>query len=156
MITIFVYGLDQFVTGRLSRELSANLADLYEIDEDEICFIASDEMVFHKGVEQTSWNVFVKVNAPEIYKILEDNIASYLLDQLSYYSINVEIEFVYHDERRIHSKMNDEYPRYITDENMVNIDTERVDDDEDDEDYKTDDEGVDIFEGDIFKNFNGD
>ena len=36
MITIFIYGLDQFVVGRLSSEMTKNLAALYEVNESEI------------------------------------------------------------------------------------------------------------------------
>ena len=39
MITITIYGLDQFVVGRLSREMTPNLAKLYEVSEDEILFV---------------------------------------------------------------------------------------------------------------------
>ena len=59
MITVFIYGLDQFVVGRLSREMTPNLAKLYEVSEDEIIFVAPENMVFHKGVEQTSWNIII-------------------------------------------------------------------------------------------------
>ena len=65
MITVTIYGLDQFVVGRLSREMTPNLAKLYELSEDEILFVAPQNMVFHKGVEQTSWNVLIHVNAPK-------------------------------------------------------------------------------------------
>ena len=64
MITITIYGLDQFVVGRLSREMTPNLAKLYELSEDEILFVAPENMVFHKGVEQTSWNIIIHVHAP--------------------------------------------------------------------------------------------
>ena len=40
MITIIVYGLDQFVVGQLSRELGPNLAKLYEVKEEEVIFVA--------------------------------------------------------------------------------------------------------------------
>ena len=53
MINIYVYGLDQFVVGDISRELTSSLAKLYEVEEDEINFVAPHDMVFHKGVEQT-------------------------------------------------------------------------------------------------------
>ena len=49
MITITIYGLDQFVVGNLSRELTPLVAKLYEVDEDEVNFIAPQAMGFHKG-----------------------------------------------------------------------------------------------------------
>ena len=149
MITFLVYGLDQFVVGRLSRQLSENLADIYETSEEQFAFIASDSTVFHNGVEQTSWDVYVKINASQRYALVEEVVAKFLLEQLGYYAINIHLEFSYFDEDRIHERFNKEYPRYITDENIVNVDNGN-EDDEDDE-YNEDE----IFDGDIFKDFNG-
>ena len=42
MITVVIYGLDQFVVGRLSREMTPNLAKLYELNEDEIIFRSTE------------------------------------------------------------------------------------------------------------------
>ena len=47
MITIEIYGLDQFVVGQLSKDMTHNLADLYEVSEDDINFIAPNNMVFY-------------------------------------------------------------------------------------------------------------
>ena len=65
MVTINIYGLDQFVVGELSQRISKDIAKIYEMDQDEIHFISSNNMVFHNGEEQTSWRVFIEVNAPK-------------------------------------------------------------------------------------------
>ena len=41
MITINIYGLDQFVVGELSARISRDIAKLYEVDEDEINYLTS-------------------------------------------------------------------------------------------------------------------
>ena len=150
MIIISIYGLDQFVVGRLSRELSENLADMYETSEDNFTFIANDDTVFHKGVEQTSWDTYVTVKANIRYSIIEDIVASFLLNQLSYYSINVTINFEYTDDSHTHQRINKEYPRFITDENIVNVDDENEEDAEDDILGEEDE----LYDGDIFQDFN--
>lgn len=149
MIIISIYGLDQFVVGRLSRELSENLADMYETSEDNFTFIANDDTVFHKGVEQTSWDTYVTVKANARYSIIEDIVASFLLNQLSYYSINVTINFEYTDDTHTHQRINKEYPRFITDENIVNVD-EGMDEEGDDEEISDEE----LYDGDIFQDFN--
>ena len=53
MVTINIYGLDQFVVGELSGRITKDLAKIYEMDPDEIHFISSNNMVFHEGNEQT-------------------------------------------------------------------------------------------------------
>ena len=56
MITISIYGLDQFTVGHYSGEHTANLAQLFETKEENISFYSPNAYVFHNGVEQTSWN----------------------------------------------------------------------------------------------------
>ncbi|MBQ9456966.1 MAG: hypothetical protein IJU64_00435 [Bacilli bacterium] len=113
MITIQVLGLDQFVVGRYSREHGANLAQLFETDENDIVFYAPNSMVFHGGVEQTSWQTIVIVRAPEKYLPLEEAVADYLLRTMNLFSINIHLEFEYVSEAHTYDFINSKYPRYI-------------------------------------------
>ena len=147
MITVTIYGLDQFVVGRLSREMTPNLAKLYELNEDEIIFVAPQNMVFHKGVEQTSWNIIIHVHAPKKVSVLQDQVAKLILESIGDVAINKILEFYYYSEDNRYSKLNDSYPRFIASDNLVDIE---------EEDYEDMDEGEgedEIFTGDIFKNF---
>ena len=40
MVTINIYGLDQFVVGELSERISKDIAKVYEIDEDDVSHIS--------------------------------------------------------------------------------------------------------------------
>ena len=113
MIIISVLGLDQFVVGRYSREHTPNLAQLYETGEEDIVFYCPSSMVFHKGVEQTSWQTLVIVRAEEKYEPLEEQIADYLLKTLNLFSINVHIEFAYTHGHHCHDFVNPQYPRFL-------------------------------------------
>ena len=147
MITVTIYGLDQFVVGRLSREMTPNLAKLYELSEDEIIFVAPQNMVFHKGVEQTSWNIIIHVHAPKKVSVIQDQVAKLILESIGDVAINKILEFYYYSEDNRYSKLNDSYPRFIASDNLVDIE---------EEDYEDMDEGEgedEIFTGDIFKNF---
>lgn len=114
MITIQILGLDQFVVGRYSREATAALAQAFECSEDEISFYAPNSMVFHRGVEQTSWNTVVLIWAPKKYSVVEKLVADVLIKTLSLYSINIDVVFNYFDESSHYSYVNPEYPRFIT------------------------------------------
>ena len=118
MITFQILGLDQFVVGHYSKDHTANLAQLYESDESLINFYAPNSMVFHNGVEQTSWNTIVIVRAPEKFKPMESHIASYLIQTLSEFSVNLEIEFEYFSSSSRYEHVNDSYPRYIAEDNI--------------------------------------
>ena len=149
MITVIIYGLDQFVVGRLSREMTPNLAKIYELSEDEILFIAPNDMIFHKGVEQTSWNIIIHVHAPKKVSVLQDQVARLILESIGDVAINKIIEFYYYSEDNRYSKINTAYPRFIAADNLINVAEE---DYEDKEEGEGDD---DIFTGDIFQDFHG-
>jgi hypothetical protein len=138
MITISILGLDQFVVGRYSKDNSANLANLFESDENLLNFYAPNAMVFHHGTEQTSWNTIVIVRAPIKYKACESKVAEYLMKTLSEFSINVEIEFEYFEQSSHYEHINDSYPRYIASDNIVSTDDMPGEHDEDDEDEEPD------------------
>ena len=150
MITVIIYGLDQFVVGRLSREMTPNLAKLYELSEDEINFVAPENMVFHKGVEQTSWNIIIHVHAPKKAAVLQEQAAHLILESIGDVAINKMLEFYYYSQDDRYSKLNDAYPRFIASDNLVDLASEDYEDMEEGED---DDE---IFTGDIFRNFKDD
>lgn len=113
MITFYVYGLDQFVVGDYSRDHSENLANLYEVSEDYLNFYAPSGIVFHKGIEQTSWNVIVKVTAPKKYKVFEKSVADYVFKTLSLFAIHISAEFEYFEEDSRYEKVNSKFPRFI-------------------------------------------
>ena len=148
MISLTVYGLDQFVVGKLSREMTSALADLYEVDKEEILFIAPENMVFHNGVEQTSWNALVKVDAPKKVSVLQEDAARLIMNLVKGPTIHVQVVFNYFSQDNFYENLNDDYPRYIENENLVNFDEEY---DENIEEGEGDDQ---IFTGDIFKDFN--
>lgn len=147
MITIIFYGLDQFVVGRLSRELTPNLAKLFETTEDNINFVAPNDLVFHRGVEQTSWNLLMHVFAPSEYALVQDEVAKFLLNSIGDVAINKAVEFYYYPQANRYEKLNENYPRFISEDNLVDADVEY---DEDLEEGEDDDQ---IFTGDIFEGF---
>lgn len=145
MIIVNIYGLDQFLVGDLSLPLGKDLAKLYEVDEDEINFIASNNMVFHSGVEQTSWRVFIEVNVPKKLEVLQEQAKDIIIHHVSQVAIHVEIVFKYYltDHHYVH--INDEYPLYLEEKPEMEIETEYPDD-------ILEGEGEDeIYTGDIFE-----
>jgi len=149
MITLTLYGLDQFVVGRLSREMTSALADIYECDKEEILFVAPEAMVFHNGVEQTSWNAIVRVDAPKKVAVLQDDVARVIMQMVKGPTIHVQVVFNYFSQDNFYESINDDYPRYIEEKNIVEVDYD--DSDVNIEEGEGDDQ---IFTGDIFKDFN--
>ncbi len=141
MITVSIIGLDQFVIADYSAEVTSRLANIYEIDESEILFIAPQAMVIHNGVDQTSFNVIVKVEASREFEVFEKLVYKFIVETLKKYVIHMHVKFIYHDEDNSYDFINDDYPLYITDSNTVN-----VDDDYSEEDIEN------VYTGNIFEN----
>lgn len=164
MITVIFYGLDQFVVGRLSREITPSLAKLYEVEEDDINFVAPENMVFHKGVEQTSWNVIIHIHAPLKVSVLQEQVAEFIMECIGEMAINKVVEFYYYSQDNRFESIRNDYPRYITSDNLVDYEDESYDEDECDDDdcecghhHHDLEEGDDedqIFTGDIFEEIN--
>ena len=150
MITITIYGLDQFVVGRLSRQLTPLVAKLYEVSEDDVIFIAPQVMVFHNGTEQTSWDILVEVHAPMKVSVLQKQMEELMLYGIGEVAIHKTVQFFYYSQDHRKSLINKDYPRFITDENIVNAEDEYYD-----EDLEEGEEADQIYTGDIFKDFEG-
>ncbi|MCQ2791965.1 MAG: hypothetical protein MJ208_00410 [Bacilli bacterium] len=147
MILIKVYGLDQYVVGNYSKEHTTNLAKLFETSEDEILFYAPNSYIFHKGVEQTSWNATIEVCLPEKYHPLQANVTKYLVSSFKLFSINLHILFTYFDQHHLFEHFNKDYPRFIRDDNLVKVEEEDLSE----EDITDEDK---VYTGNVFKDFN--
>lgn len=141
MITITIYGLDQYTVGHYSKDHTTNLASLFETEEDDISFIAPENYVFHKGVEQTSWDTIVRVHAPCRFRVLEEKVADYILRTLKEFTINVTVEFDYYEIENRYTYNNKEYPRFIREDNVASVEEETLD------------EGEELCEENMFANF---
>ena len=145
MITITIYGLDQFVVGRLSRELTPLISRLYEVGEEDVNFIAPEAMVFHKGTEQTSWNILIRVDAPLKVSVLQDQMAALLLNGIGEVAIHKTVDFYYYSQDNHYTKIDENYPRYLSEDNLVNLEGEQYD-----EELEEGEEEDQIYTGDIF------
>ena len=140
MIYIKFVGLDQYIVGRISRDYTDKIANLYEVNESEVNFISPSCMIFHKGVEQTSWHVLVNVLAPKKVSVLQDQASEVIKAAFKNVTINLDIIFSYYSEDDYENSRNDEYPRYIAENNLV----------DDEFEYEDIDDEEEIFDGDIF------
>lgn len=139
MILVTIFGLDQFIVGRYSRESTADLANLLETEEDELNFSAPQHLIFHKGVEQTSWHVVVNFRLPNKYHPFQEKVAEYVSKTLSLYAINIEIQFDYLEEEHAYYFPSDTYEEYLTEDN-ISEDVSDYDGPESDEEEEDDHE----------------
>ena len=133
MITISILGLDQFVVGHYSKDHTPKIAGLYGVPEDAVNFYAPNSMVFHSGAEQPSWNTIVIVKAPNTEKAREEAVADYIMDTLSLFSIHVVVEFEYYEPGSHYERINPQYPRYLSGDNIKEADVSFTYGEEEDE-----------------------
>ncbi len=140
MITFTFIGSDRYVVGEYSRDVTKKLASLLEAKEEDILFLAPEYYVYHSGVEQTSYQVLLEIKLDEKYRPLEKLVVEFIKKTTAAFIIHLSIRFIYFKDKAINIIQHD-YPRYITEENEVLLE---------DEEY---DENTEIYEGNIFENF---
>ena len=137
-------GLDIFLVGELNKEIHSQIASAYGIDDEDVIFQAADSFVFFKGAEQTSFNVIIKIEAPEDYVDSEELVASILMEASKNYSVHARILFSYYDPTHYYERVNKDYPEYLEETQGVEIDDSEYDEDEE---YSEDE----LYTGNVFK-----
>ena len=122
MITISLLGVDKYLAPELVKKIHQKIANLYESSPEEVIFYAPDSFLIYDGVEQTSFQLNVIVDAPVKYKGLEKNVANFLLKSLTDYAIHIHVQFRYFESENEYSYINEDYPRYMTETNVLKYD----------------------------------
>ena len=147
MINITYCGLDIYLIGELNAKIHSQVAKIFKVDDVEVVFTGIDSFVFYKGHEQTSINLMIRVDLDENYREYQEEAAKFLLETSKEYSIHAHIIFNYYNSKDAYSSINEDYPRYLTNENESS-----EEDYDEDKDYSEDD----LFTGNIFEGFEED
>lgn len=146
MITISIIGLDPYLVRQISKEMSPKIADIYETSIDNVNFYSPECLYIHNGVEQNTWNVLVKVNAPMKVKVMEKDAVKILHEYIKDACVNMSIEFYYYSQDNRYEFIDKEHPRFMTEENsFVEVESE--------EELAEGETGEEPYLGDIFENF---
>ena len=144
MVIISYTGLDLFLIGELNAKIHSQVSNLLETSEEEVVFSSYDSFVYYKGHEQTSIQLIIKVEMDEKYRPFQKQLAELLLKSSEEYSIHATVYFNYFNSEDSYSRVNPNYPRYLTSEN------ERSEEEYDEEVEYSEDE---LFTGNIFQEF---
>lgn len=147
MINVSFIGMDLYQVGEVSAKLHTKVAKAFGVNEEEVVFSAFDSFVYYKGHEQTSINLYVKIDAEEKFASKQKAVAELLLEELTQVAIHITVYFNYIKEANVYQKVNDEYPRFLTFENAKPVN---------DEGEYEDDDNVEVYTGDIFSKFKKD
>lgn len=150
MITISIIGVDPFMVRQISKEMTSKVAAVYEVQKDDIDFYAPECLYIHDGVEQNTWNVLVKVNAPQKVKVLESQAVKVIREFMTGACVHLAIEFYYYSQDNRYEFVDPTHPRYMTEENTVDLFEDEEDYDEENEDNENAEEP---YLGNIFEDF---
>jgi len=150
MITISIIGVDPFMVRQISKAMTSKIAALYEVQIDDVNFYAPECLYIHDGVEQNTWNVLVKVNAPLKVKVLEEKAVKVIREYMIDACVNLAIEFYYYSQDNRYEFIDSTHPRFMTEENTIDF----IEDDEVvEEDYDEEETGEEPYLGNIFEDF---
>lgn len=129
MIVISLLGVDQYQAASFVSDIQDEVAQIFETDPEEIVFYAPDSFLIYRGVDQTSYQLDVVVQCPQKYMPLESRISEYLIKVFTQTHVHVRILFEYFDPAHEHESINEEYPRFMTNENMAHFEAESDEED---------------------------
>lgn len=144
MINVTLKGIDIYLGGEFDRKIHAKLASLFEVPSVEIITTVSESLVYHQGVDQTTYQLVIKFELSKRYQPFEKQVAEFVLDASKDFSVHTLCYFVYIDEDHIYERIDEDYPRFMNEKNVVGYE------DEEDEEKEED---VEVFTGNIFQNF---
>lgn len=144
MFIITLKGSDVYLAGEIEKNLTPKISKLCRINENEIILHAVDGFIYHDGIEQTSYNLIVKIECSRELEKFENELVKLFFEVLKNYSVHTRIYFDYFTERKVYENINKDYPLFINSTNMVDVETDKFDEI---------DENVEIYDGNIFKDY---
>jgi hypothetical protein len=121
MIIIKLLGVDQYQAASFVEDIQDEVAQAFETAPEEIMFYAPDSFLIYRGVDQTSYQLDIEVEAPMKYHPIQDQVAEVLTKIFSQNHVHVRILFNYFEEEHEHVYVNEDYPRFMTQDNMAHF-----------------------------------
>lgn len=140
MIDILLKGVDEFLGAQVETQLTPAIAGICHVGNDEVMVTCLHSMIYHGGVDQTSFHMIIQVEAEERFRQFEKELAEYLLKASKEFSVHCRLNFRYTD-GGAYQRIDPDYPPFVTKSNSVEI----ASDESSEED--------EIYTGDIFENF---
>lgn len=154
MITVSLLGMDSYNAIEVTKKIHSKLLSIYSCRDEDLIFFAPESFLIHDGIEQTSFRLNIEVEAPEYYQDKEVEIKDAIVDSLKDVAIHFRVLFRYFNPEHEYLSIDDTYPEYMTDSNMVKAETDHDHEHEhenDDQDYE--EEYEEPYMGDIIGEF---
>ena len=150
MVNVVLKGVDEFLGGEIEETISSKIAEILHINIDEVIFTCFNSMIFHKGVDQTSYHMIVTFELNSKFRNYEKQLADFMLSAGKNYAVHCLVNF-YYFEKEAYSRIDENYPLFIDKSNEVVVNENSYD-----EEYEDDDENYseeEVYTGDVFLDF---
>ncbi len=149
MIIVSLLGTDPYNAIDYTKRIHKGLTEIYGIDSNDLEFFAPASFIIHDGMEQTSYHLNVRIEAPYDLQDREEAAVNYLKDAFKDLAIHVRILFSYFDSEHEHVFFDSDYPAFMTESNVVKADSHH-EEAEEEEDFAEEEEP---YMGDIIGEF---
>jgi hypothetical protein len=120
-MNIVIQGLDRYVVERLSQAITLPLSQLTSTAITDIYFLASETIVYHQGVDQTSWWSFITIHlTPELQRF-QQGIIDLFKAALQGQTIHMQFTWVYQPSHHTTTILDHDYPTFVTNTNQVQV-----------------------------------
>jgi hypothetical protein len=120
-MNIVIQGLDRYVVERLSQAITIPLSRLTSTAITDIFFLANETIVYHQGVDQTSWWSFITIHlTPELQRF-QQGIIDLFKEALQGQTIHMHFTWVYQPSLHITTVLDHDYPTFVTNTNQVEV-----------------------------------
>ncbi len=133
MITVSILGMDYYEAIAKTKLLHKKLVEAYNIEDDELEFFAPESFIIHDGFEQTSFRLNIKVEAPFDDADKEEEVKDIIFESLKDVAIHLRVVFTYFEPEHEYLKIDDSYPKYMSEKNTVKADNHDHDEHEEEE-----------------------
>lgn len=137
MINIVLKGVDEFLGADVEKVLLPKAAKVLQVSMDEVLLTCMHSMIYHGGLDQTSFHMIVTFEMEEKYRKFEKELIKCVFEVSKNFSVHSHVNFLYLTPTS--SNIDKEYPLYVTESNRVIIE-----DDENEEE---------VYTGNMFSNF---
>lgn len=134
MIFITIEGADQYLAMEFSKDIEPKIIKALNIKENEINFICPESFFVHNGQEQTSFHALITIKLPTKFKDRQQELISIISKDIKSLSVHSHFLFIYFDEENEYDNIDNEYPLYLSEDNMVKVNDEE-ENKEDEEPY---------------------
>ena len=125
MVIVTLKGMDVYHLMSKTKDLHPAIASIYKIEnEDDLLFYCQEGFVAHNGVDQTSFVLFVYIDADIKYKDKEKEVTRKIKQVLSDTAIHFYFRFTYKNEGDELLLKDSTYPLYMKDDNMIKVEGE--------------------------------